>query len=1065
MKKIFFTLFCCLCTVVANAEEYTDANGVTWTYSYNTYYKIIITAATGLGENVVCPDVITHDGVEYPVTSIGSIFQSNTNIKTVELPDGLTSIGSNAFNSCTNLTSVNISENVVSIESSAFKGCSSLTSINIPESVTSIGSSAFYGCSSLTSITLPENMISIGSFAFQGCSNLASVNISKGVTCIESCAFYDCSSLTSITIPESVTSIGSSAFYGCSNLTSINMSKNVTSIGGSAFNSCTSLTSITIPESVTSIGSYAFGNCYFLSFVKMEGTTPPSLSPVSNNVIVFVVPDKAAYENYCAHTDWQGVVTQLTYEDAATQSVKLEANNDVSALYTAIGEENLKFVYDLTIEGTFNGADIYIIRNKMPTLRKLNLSQARIVSGGGAYYRSYTTEDDVLGTYAFSTLNLCEVNFPKQLSSIENYAFYDCYYLQRIEIPEGVTSIGNYAFGNCRRLRGVSFPKTLKDIKSSAFGSCYDLAEIVLPIGLETIENNAFSNCTSLKEIRFPSGLNSLGSGIFSSCEAITDVYAYTIEPVDMTEGTFTTNVVQSATLHYPLTSKYNYYTNGGWGQFLNMEEFDEPYEYFYLNNDYTLNKDNGGVIDGTPDVDINEGGGLIVEDDLNGEEDTQHSNDMNIHHNGGHGGDGVSGSLIANGNFHANKLHFHIDVKGGKWHFFAFPFNVKKENIKCENKSDWVFYYYDGKERANNGKGGWKKVSSEEGQGNFLKAGVGYIFQSSMDDVLVITVDEDDDAEEEGIRVKKDNKNNALEAHASQNEQDASWNFTGNPHLSYYDLDTETYNAPITVWDGDKYVAVRPGDDDYQLAPFQAFFVQKPEGVDAIAFKGDNQMTHHQKENKVATTTAYASTRGNGRLIVNVTLEGGGHSDNTRVVFNNAQKMSYEMTCDAAKFATADVPQLYTLDNRKVKYAINERPQEEGTVPMGYSVPAYGSYTIDAPRMDTPMMLKDLQTGSIHDFSEGSYEFTSEAGSFDNRFVLMTRAAVTGIDVAALDNIKVTATEGAIEVSQLGGATLNVFTASGEKVATSQTDGVIPVVAGIYVVEADGKSVKVIVK
>lgn len=533
-----------------------------------------------------------------------------------------------------------------------------------------------------------------------------------------------------------------------------------------------------------------------------------------------------------------------------------------------------------------------------------------------------------------------------------------------------------------------------------------------------------------------------------------------------MSEETFSTSVVQSATLHYPLTSKYNYYTNGGWGQFLNMEEFNETYEYFYLNNDYTLNKDNGGVIDGTPDVDINEGGGLIVEDDLNGEEDTQHSNDMNIHHNGGHGGDGVSGSLIANGNFHANKLHFHIDVKGGKWHFFAFPFNVKKENIKCKNESDWVFYYYDGKERANNGKGGWKKVSSEEGQGNFLKAGVGYIFQSSMDDVLVITVDEDNDAEEEGIRVKKDNKNNALEAHASQNEQDASWNFTGNPHLSYYDLDAETYDAPITVWDGDKYVAVRPGDDDYQLAPFQAFFVQKPEGVDAIAFKGDNQLTHHQKENKVATAQTYARTRSfDGRLIVNVTLAGGDHSDNTRVVFNDARKMNYERACDAAKFTTADVPQLYTLDNRKVKYAINERPQETGTVTMGYSAPVYGNYTIDAPRMDTPMMLKDLLTGIIHDFDEGSYSFASEAGTFDNRFVLMTRAAATGIDVTTLGSIKVTATEDGIEVSQLDGATLNAFTTAGEKVASTRTDGVISLVAGIYVVEADGKSVKVVVK
>lgn len=757
----------------------------------------------------------------------------------------------------------------------------------------------------------------------------------------------------------------------------------------------------------------------------------------------------------------------MTYEAAATKSATLEADNEVSALYTAIGEDNLKFVYDLTIEGTINGADIYIMRNKMPVLRKLDLSQARIVSGGGAYYQGHTTQDDIVGQYTFQGLNICQVKLPTSLTGIDMAAFSECTYLQRIDIPEGVTFIGGSAFSGCYNLKEVTFPNALKKIGNYAFYNC-PLTKIVLPIGLESIGYSAFSSCLSLQEVRFPSGLKELGPDVFAECNAITDVYAYTVEPVDMAEGTFSESVVKNATLHYPLTSKYNYYTNGGWGQFLNMEEFDEPYEYFYLNNDYTLNQDNGGVIDGTPDVDINEGGGLIVEDDLNGstDEETQHTDNMNIHHNGGHGGDGVGGSIIAGDNLHANKVHFRINVKGGQWHFFAFPFNIKKENIQCEGGADWVFHYYDGQERAENGKGGWKKVTSEEGQGNFLKAGMGYIFQSSKDDVLVITVDEDNDPDEEGIRFDKENKSNAMEAHGSQNEQDASWNFMGNPHLSYYDLDAETYDAPITVWDGEKYVAVRPGDDEYQLAPFQAFFVQKPNGVDEIEFKRNKQMTHQQKENKAATVSAYARTRSfDGRLIVNITLSDDNHSDNTRVVFNDARKMDYERACDAAKFASAGVPQLYTLDSRKVKYAINERPQETGTVTMGYSAPVYGNYTIDAPRMDTPMMLKDLLTGIIHDFDEGSYSFASEAGTFDNRFVLMTRAAATGIDVTTLGSIKVTATEDGIEVSQLDGATLNVFTTAGEKVASTRTDGVISVVAGIYVVEADGKSVKVVVK
>ena len=531
------------------------------------------------------------------------------------------------------------------------------------------------------------------------------------------------------------------------------------------------------------------------------------------------------------------------------------------------------------------------------------------------------------------------------------------------------------------------------------------------------------------------------------------------MEPTTIDQYTFAGSYT-TAKLYVPTTSYYNYYWQTQWSQFSELLEFDEEYEYFYINNDYTIGEEKG-EIKGEPDADLNAGSGLIVEGNVEQNTDT-----LNIYHNGGHGESGKGSSIIADKNLHANGVKFKITVTGGKWHFFSFPFHIKKENIRCENGSDYVFHSYDGAARATNGSGGWKKVTQTEGDEHFLKAGVGYIFQSSKNDVLVITVDEDDDTASEGITFNKENKHNELETHTSDNAQHASWNFTGNPNLSYYDLDADTYDAPITVWNGTSYEAVRPGDDTYQLAPFQAFFVQKPEGVNDIEFKGDNQLTYLQKEAKNATAAVAARSRTNGnRLIVNINLTDGTNTDKTRVVFNNERAMDYELACDAAKFASDGVPQLYTLDSRKVRYAINERPQEEGTVPVGYSVPAGGNYTLDAPRMDTPMMLKDLQTGTMHDFAKGSYEFASEAGTFDNRFVLVMRSVVTGIDKVTLGNIKVTATEGGIEVSRLNGATLNVFTTGGEKVASTREDGVISVAAGIYVVEADGKSAKVVVK
>ena len=119
------------------------------------------------------------------------------------------------------VTSVNIPNGVTSIGDWAFMECTSLASITIPNSVTSIGTEAFYRCKSLASITIPDSVTSIGNGAFKVCSSLASITIPDSVTSIEREVFGNCSSLAGIIIPESVTSIESVAFGNCSSLANI----------------------------------------------------------------------------------------------------------------------------------------------------------------------------------------------------------------------------------------------------------------------------------------------------------------------------------------------------------------------------------------------------------------------------------------------------------------------------------------------------------------------------------------------------------------------------------------------------------------------------------------------------------------------------------------------------------------------------------------------------------------------------------------------------------------------------------------------------------------------------
>lgn len=164
-------------------------------------------------------------------------------MKSLVIPDGVTSIGEGAFAGCDSLKSLVIPASVVNIKGDPFYcwtgklRCLSpyfiyednvlfdrdkstiisfrdikATSYTIPDSVTSIGEGAFQGCSSLGSLVIPDSVTSIGDYAFEGCESLKNLVIPDNITSIEKGVFQGCSSLTDIVIPNRVTSIGEGAF-------------------------------------------------------------------------------------------------------------------------------------------------------------------------------------------------------------------------------------------------------------------------------------------------------------------------------------------------------------------------------------------------------------------------------------------------------------------------------------------------------------------------------------------------------------------------------------------------------------------------------------------------------------------------------------------------------------------------------------------------------------------------------------------------------------------------------------------------------------------------------------
>lgn len=1115
---------------LAATFDYTDERGVTWSCSETgwneetqSYTSAYITSATGYGDEVVIPEKVYDGTKEYTVTGIGFKFQDNKTLEKVTWPSTVTEIPYNMFQNCSSLKTVENTRNVTYIYGSAFQNCNNLIELDLGSckiedwafgycsrlqsigelaKCTFVGSYAFYYCSNLEKVDL-SMCTSVGSNTFSGCSKLQSIGNHK-LTSIPDNAFSGCSNLENIDL-SICTSVGSGAFLGCSKLQSVNISK-CTYIADYAFNGCSSITEVdlsackslgndafwgssiskvSLPATLKSKGYHCFGNVKEYTF---NGTQPAVLAedngyPAFSGASYIIRVPEFAIDTYKAADIWKNYKDKIfSISDQLDYDVTTTAMDSQSGLEQAIGATNMKKVVSLKATGTINSYDIFMIRTKMTNLQNLDLTDADIVANGFAYYEGYSTEDNVVGNYSFCNLNnlvtlklpkkayiigynavancssLESVDFPKNLKCIYNNAFQDCSKLDNVVLPDGLESIGNNeyysnSFAGCRSLKTIQFPPSLKYIGGFAFDYCSSLEEISLP-GLDRIGRCAFEGCTSLKEVRIPSTLQNIGDGAFSRCSNLTDIYTYTVEPISIGQNTFDGTAYKNARLWMPTQSYANYYYQTQWGQFDNdnYRWFDEPYKYMYINKDYTLSDANSasgdkGRFDGDPDIDVNPGGGLIVDGDKD-----QTADDIHLKADASNWA-----TIIAKANVDAKRIFIDITIEANRWHFFCFPFDIKRSNIKCDG--NFVFRYYDGKVRAEKGKGGWTDLPATE---EYLKAGRGYIFQASASCTLSIMIEKEKFGKLPNVKFDCN-----LEANASTNEQDASWNFVGNPFTSFFDLNDMGYNAPVTKWNGSGYEAVRPGDDDYIFHPYEAFFVQRPTGSSTIEFDPEHRMTQIGSNNRKTENAQKSMKRqlNPERLLVNLAISDGKNTDKTRVVFNQTKSNKYEMDCDAAKFeSSTSAVQLYSIEAQGGKMAINERPQ--GSVQLGFTAKADGDYTISAERMDQPVLLKDNLMNITYDLSNGDYSFSSEAGTFDNRFMLLIDGGATGIaDIAKEAGVNIMPSTNGINLTGVDGKTVNVYSLGGALFATRTENGFLNLSKGVYIVEVGKMKAKVMVK
>ena len=448
-------------------------------------------------------------------------------VPTYSIPNGVTSIGCQAFELCTSLESVIIPDSVTNIETWAFKDCTSLTSITIPDSVTNIGWDAFLDCTSLSDIVIgngvtyigrnpfantayyndesnwDNGILYIGNYLISAKSDITGdVVIKEGTRVIAEEALRNCDSLTSITIPESVTTL-CDLFYGDTALTKIEVSSknksyssldgalfnkdktellwyptgkndptysipdSVTSIETWAFSDCTSLTSITIPNSVTSIDYGAFSGCTSLNNI----TIPDSVTSIGDGAF-----------SGCTS------LNNITIPDSVT----------------SIGDGAFWGTAYYNDESNWDNGILYIGNHLIEAKR--NISGSVEIKQG----------TKVIAGYAFYSCALLEnIIIPDSITDINGGAFYECDSLDNVVIPDSVKVINGWTFSHCYSLKNITIPSSVTSIGDGAFGLCSSLENITIPDSVTSIGSRAFADCSSLKQIIIPDSVTRIDDYAF----------------------------------------------------------------------------------------------------------------------------------------------------------------------------------------------------------------------------------------------------------------------------------------------------------------------------------------------------------------------------------------------------------------------------------------------------------------------------------------------------------------------------------------------------------------------
>lgn len=572
--------------------------------------------------------------------------------------------------------------------------------------------------------------------------------------------------------------------------------------------------------------------------------------------------------------------------------------------------------------------------------------------------------------------------------TIDREAFYNCQKLESLNFSR-IKSIGYNSFYQCYGLKEADLT-TLTSIDNSSFIACTGLKKVTFGNGITTIKSNAFYLCHALEEVVLGSSINSLETNCFGNTQANALKRVYITAPAPPAVGSAPFYSPSSVTLYVPEYAMVSYKLDNYWSKFTKVEP--NPNTPDKVNLYKKLELTSNARIPNSPDIYLGSGSSLIVNGN-NAQAFGNYKQRMDKD-------DTYTSSLISRCNAMtsaASTIEYYFDATSGSgyWHYVCMPFDVKRSEITPLNEGRAIAVrYYDSESRATNGaSGNWKDVPAD----SVLHMGKGYIFRINSSGFVELPATE----ETHNAIFRSDAISTPLKEYAAVESANAGWNFVGNPYPCYYDIYHMDFAAPITVWSisNRTYSAYSAADDEFVLMPSQAFFVQKPELVDAITFQPAGRQINKTIDHSALAMRRAARSKQVQRKLVDVALTCADRTDRTRVVVNANASDDFCADNDAVKMmAYEGTPQIYTIAGAD-QLAVNEGAHRGGSVALGMYLPADDAYTIAVDRDELGVKLLDYGVEV-----EMPYTFSAAEGYMDDRFTLTFEAPTTGINTVATD-------------------------------------------------------------